>query len=127
MHFSTSGFIHQVMLPVTLVAFVSACHKWSTVQPGQPFAEDGTAEVRITQTDGQRVVLKESAVVGDTLVGLVNGDSVSVSLSEVEKVEVRKGDAVGTGISIGSVAIAVGFLIWGAVAAAEWDCCFPAN
>jgi len=40
--------IHQVMLPVTLVAFMSACHKWSTVEPGHPFAEEGTEEVRIT-------------------------------------------------------------------------------
>jgi hypothetical protein len=30
--FSTSRFIHEVMLPVTLVAFMAACHKWSTVQ-----------------------------------------------------------------------------------------------
>ena len=113
MHFSTSGFIHQVMLPVTLVAFMSACHKWSTVEPGQPFAEEGTEELRITQTDGQRVVLKESAVVGDTLVGLVNGDSVSVVLSEADKVEVRKtdvGGTVGLVVGIGAAIVAAAVL-----------------
>ena len=57
------------MLPVTLVAFMSACHKWSAVEPGQPFAEEGAEEVRITRTDGQWYVLKEASVVGDSVVG----------------------------------------------------------
>jgi hypothetical protein len=114
--------IHQVMLPVTLVAFMSACHKWSTVQPGQPFAEEGTEEVRITQTHGQRVVLKESAVVGDTLVGLVNGDSASIALSEVDKVEVRKGDWVGTTLVVfGATAGAFGAFV---LVACAIDCDF---
>ncbi len=111
--FSISRLIHQVMLPVTLVAFMSACHKWSTVEPGQPFAEDGNAEVRITQTDGQRVYVKESAVVGDTLTGLVNGHSASIALSETDKIEVRKTDVVGTVglvVGIGAAIVAAAFL-----------------
>ena len=117
--FRTNRFIHQVMLPVTLVAFMSACHKWSTVEPGQPFAEDGTEELRFTGIHGQRVVLKQAAVVGDSLVGLVNGDSASIALSEVDKIEVRKGDWVGTGILIGSVVI-VGLAIVAVGMAAAW-------
>jgi len=113
MRFSQSRLVHQVMLPVTLVTFMSACHKWSTVQPGQPFAEDGNAEVRITQTDGQRVYVKESAVVGDTLTGLVNGHSASIALSETDKIEVRKTDVVGTVglvVGIGAAIVAAAFL-----------------
>ena len=103
--FSISRFIHQVMLPVTLVAFMSACHKWSTVQPGQPFAEEGTEELRFTGIHRQRVVLKESTVVGDSVVGLVNGDSASFALSEMDKIQVRKGDWVGTTLLVlGTVA-----------------------
>ena len=103
--FWTSRFIHQVMLPVTLVAFMSACHKWSTVQPGQPFAEEGTEELRFTGIHRQRVVLKEAAVVGDSVVGLVNGDSASFALSEMDKIQVRKGDWVGTTLLVlGTVA-----------------------
>ena len=110
---STSRLLHQVMLPVTLVTFMSACHKWSTVQPGQPFAEEGTAEVRITQTYGQRVYVKESAVVGDTLTGLVNGHSASIALLETDKIEVRKTDVVGTVglvVGIGAAIVAAAFL-----------------
>ena len=115
---STSRFIHQVMLPVTLVAFMSACHKWSTVEPGQPFAEEGTEELRFTGIRGQRVVIKESAVVGDSVVGLVSGDSASFALSEMDKIQVRKGDWVGTtllvlGVVVGAtvVGVAIGLAV----------------
>jgi len=105
MRFSQSRLVHQVMLPVTLVAFMSACHKWSTVEPGQPFAEEGTEELRFTGIHRQRVVLKEAAVVGDSVVGLVNGDSASFALSEMDKIQVRKGDWVGTTLLVlGTVA-----------------------
>ncbi len=104
MRFSQSRLVHQVMLPVTLVAFMSACHKWSTVEPGQPFAEEGTAELRISTTDVYRVVVKQSSVVGDSVVGLVDGDSASIALSEVKKVEVRKGDWVATTLVVLGVA-----------------------
>jgi len=107
--FSISRLIHQVMLPVTLVAFMSACHKWSTVQPGEPFAEEGTAELRFTGSHGQRVVLKESVVVGDSVVGLVNGDSASFALSEMDKIQVRKGDWVGTSLVVFAAAAGASF------------------
>jgi hypothetical protein len=110
------------MLPVTLVAFMSACHKWSTVQPGQPFAEEGTEEVRITMTHGQRLVLKESVVFGDSVVGLVDGDSASITLSAADKIEVRKGDWVGTTLVVFGAA-AGAFLAFVAVACAI-DCDF---
>ncbi len=108
MRFSQNTFVHQVMLPVTLVAFMSACHKWSTVEPGQPFAEEGTEELRITRTDGQWFVLKDAAVVGDSVVGLMHGDSASFALSDVDQVEVRKGDWVGTTLLVvlGGVVVA---------------------
>jgi hypothetical protein len=99
------------MLPVTLVSFMSACHKWSTVEPGQPFAEDGNEELRFTGIRGQRVVLKEAAVVGDSLVGLVNGDSASFALSEMDKIEVRKGDWVGTTLVVFGAAAGAFFAV----------------
>ena len=120
MRLSIARLVHQVMLPVTLVAFMSACHKWSTVEPGQPFAEGGTEELRITKTDEQWFVLKESAVAGDSVVGLVNGDSTSFALSEMDKIQVRKGDWVGTGVLIGSVVI-VGAAIASLVALSAWE------
>ncbi len=94
--FRRSKFQRHLVLPLMLVSFMSACHKWSTVQPGQPFAEEGTEELRFTGIHRQRVVLKESVVVGDSVVGLVNGDSASFALSEMDKIQVRKGDWVGT-------------------------------
>ena len=111
MRLSIARLTHQVMLPVTLVAFMSACHKWSTVEPGEPFAEEGTEDLRFTGIRGQRVVLKESAVVGDSVVGLVNGDSASFALSEVDKIQVRKGDWVGTTLVVLGVAAGAFFAV----------------
>jgi hypothetical protein len=120
MRYSIARLVHQVMLPVTVVAFMSACHKWSTVEPGQPFAEEGTEEVRFTGVRGQRVVLKEPVVVSDSVVGLVNGDSASFALSEMDKIQVRKGDWVGTTLVVLGVA-AGAFVAVVAVSCAEAD------
>ncbi len=120
MRFSIARLVHQVMLPVTLVAFMSACHKWSTVEPGQPFAEEGTEDLRITRTDGQWFVLEDAAVVDDSVAGLVAGDSASIALSEVDRIQVRNGDWVGTGVLIGSVVI-VGAAIASLVALSAWE------
>ena len=123
MRLSIARLTHQVMLPVTLVAFMSACHKLSTVQPGEPFAEEGTAELRISTTDVYRVVVKQSSVVGDSVVGLVDGDSASIALSEVKKVEVRKGDWVATTVVVLGVA-AGAFVAAVALSCTEgfWEC-----
>jgi hypothetical protein len=58
-------------------------------------------------------VVKESAVVGDSVVGLVNGDSASFALSKMDKIQVRKGDWVGTtllvfGTVVGASLVAIG-------------------
>jgi len=58
--------------------------------------------------------------VGDSVVGQVDGDSASIALSEVEKVEVRKGDWVGTTLVVFGAAVGA-FLALGAVVAATWD------
>jgi hypothetical protein len=119
MSIPTARLIHQVMLPVTLVAFMSACHKWSTVEPGEPFAEEGTEELRFTGSRGQRVVLKEPVVVGDSVVGLVNGDSASFALSEMDKIQVRKGDWVGTTLVVFGAAVGASFAVVAVSCAAE--------
>ena len=120
MRFSQNTFVHQVILPVTLAAFMSACHKWSTVEPGEPFAEEGTAELRISTADVYRVVVKQSSAVGDSVVGLVDGEPTSIALSEVKKVEVRKGDWVGTTLVVFGAAAGAFFAVV-AVSCAESD------
>jgi hypothetical protein len=65
-------------------------------------------------------VLKQSSVVGDSVVGLVDGDSASIALSEVKKVEVRKGDWVATTLVVLGVA-AGAFVAVVAVSCAEAD------
>jgi hypothetical protein len=105
------------MLPLTLVVFLSACHKWvplhapveTAIQAEQPHP------VRLTLADGRRLELLNASVVADSVVGASNGRHgeltplrTAVSLAEVRSVEGRRGDALATvGVVLPSVAAVV--------------------
>jgi hypothetical protein len=84
--------------------------------PEQVLAEEQPNKVRVTLTDESQVEVFQPVVSGDTLMGLgKGGDEVSVPLSDVEHVAVRKTDAVATVVLIGvgiPTLIAAGFLIF---------------
>ncbi len=96
--FSINRLIHQVMLPVTLVSFMSACHKWSELDqdPREFVSAEHPDEIRVHLSDGTKADLDLPVVRGDTLIGVDGDYSLLVALSEVDKIEVRKGDWVGT-------------------------------
>jgi len=70
-------------------------------------------KVRLTQTDGSRVELMAPEVRVDTVVGTVtSGDTVSIALSRVQKVEVRESDSLkGLGLFLGIVAVVAGLAV----------------
>lgn len=116
-------FIHQVMLPVTLVAFMSACHKWSTVQedPRDFVVQNDVRRVRVDRGSGGEFELTDPVVRGDTLVGsLRNGVEVAIPIADVRELDYRTFDGVGTGILIGSVVI-VGLAIVAVGMLAAWE------
>ena len=103
-----------IMLPCYLVA----CMSWKTqeVSPQQVIAEEQPTKVRVTRTDGLMITVKEPAVSGDSIVGvctrltgpggfegvpIVCGQSVSIPLASVAKLEVSSPN---TGASIGLIA-----------------------
>ncbi len=120
--FSTSRFIHQVMLPVTLVAFMSACHKWSTVRedPRDFVGQNEVHKVRVDRRSGGVIELADPVVRGDTLVGSRNGEEVAIPIADVHQLDYRTFDGLGTGILIGSVVI-VGLAIVAVVTLATWE------
>jgi hypothetical protein len=88
---------------------------WKTqeVSPQQVIAEEQPTKVRVTRTDGLMITVKEPAVSGDSIVGvctrltgpggvegdpIVCGQSVSIPLASVAKLEVSSPN---TGASIG--------------------------
>ena len=123
--FSISRLIHQVMLPVTLVAFMSACHKWSTVQedPRDFVVQNDVHRVRVDRGSGGVIELADPVVRGDSLVGsLRNGVQVAIPIADVHQLDYRTFDGLGTGILIGSGVIA-GLAIVAVGMLAAWDCC----
>ena len=94
--YRSSRFVRRVVLPLTLLAFLSACHKWVPLEPpvAQAITEEESGTVRVTLTDNSRMVLKEPRVSGDSLVAL--GDTVGVALDDVQQVEGRRANVLAT-------------------------------
>ena len=135
-----SRFTRQLVIPLTLVALFSACHKWSTVQedprdfihrndvreePGENLLGQTNSElkVRVGRRSGGEIELVDPFIRGDMLVGSRNGEEVAIPLADVRKLDERTFDGLGTGFLIGAVVIVAGGLIAGTVAASKWDCC----
>ena len=110
--FRRSRFLRHVMLPLTLMAWLSGCHKWSS--PGMPLDQalserEGEREgeqVRMTLSDGSLVRLKSVSLLGASLVGLtLSGNPRTVALDNVIRFEVRKTDQLKTSLVVGAVLV----------------------
>jgi hypothetical protein len=99
-----------------LLLYLPACTSWQVAKtsPEQLFEDDPPEKVRVTHTDGSRVELMSPEVRADSLMGTVKGgDTVSIALSKVQKVEVRESD------SLKGLALTVGVL--GLLVASVWQ------
>ena len=99
--------LRRVVLPLTLLTFLSTCHKWVPLEPpiAQAIAEEEPGTVRVTLADSSRVVLKEPRISGDSLVAL--DDTVGVALDDVQQIEARRTKVLATvGLVSGTVVLA---------------------
>jgi hypothetical protein len=105
-----------------LLIYLSGCTSWQVEQvaPAQLIAERQPSRVRVTRADQSRVVLRDPTIVGDTLVGALDSAKAvwesRVALSEVQRIEVRHGDA---GRTIGLALAAAGLVVFGLYKAAN--------
>ena len=72
--FRRSKFQRHIVIPLMLVCFMSACHKWS-VQPGRPTLDEAPERARITLSDGRVVELRSLEIRGDSVVGFAKTES----------------------------------------------------
>jgi hypothetical protein len=96
-----------------LIAFswlLNGCHSWQTqdVAPAGYIQSQHPGKIRLTLQDATQLTLKSPAVMGDSIVGAVGGDSAlqAVAASDVRSLEVRrvsagKSIALGLGIAAG--------------------------
>ena len=127
LYFRRSPFLRRVILPLTLLAFLSACHKWVPLEPpvAQAIAEQQPSTVRVTLADSSQVVLKEPHISGDSLVAFEDGkdaQAVALLLEDLQRVEERRANTPATiGLVVGSIAAAFGVLILAVVIACELE------
>ena len=108
MYLRRSRFFRTVVLPLTLVALLPACYKWSSVDgpPYQAFTDGRPKQTRVTVNDGSQVTMQWPRIQGDSILGLSEqGATLAVRLSDVSKLEKRKFDW--TPIVVGLVLVTV--------------------
>jgi hypothetical protein len=100
LYFRRSPLLRRVILPLTLLAFLSACHKWVPLEPpvAQAVAEEEPGTVRVTLADNSRIDLEEPRVSGDSLVAL--DGTARVALDDVQQIEARRANVPATVVLI---------------------------
>lgn len=99
LYFRRSRFFRTVVLPLTLVALLPACYKWTEVETtaDSQFPDP----IRVTLMDGRQIVVEDATVTADSLFGRPKGTprpvlgeelGVRVSLNDVQKVEQTEPD-----------------------------------
>ena len=90
-----SSVVRLVLIPLMIVLWLTGCAKWS--QPGKPIDQvirvgDPPSRVRVTRSDFSQVVIESPRLENETIRGWAPslGDTVSLELSDVRNVEIRK-------------------------------------
>ena len=126
LYFRRSPFLRRVILPLTLLAFLSACHKWVPLEPpvAQAISETEPGTVRVTLADNSRVVLKEPHVSGDSLIAFEEGkepQTVALPLEDLQRVEEKRANTPATVFLILGAAV-LAFFALGVIACSGGAC-----
>ena len=111
-----SWLLRRVVLPLTLVALLSACTKWKTLEPPYAPSQGEYEKLRITGDDGMRVVIHDPRLEADSLRGTVSdSDQVAaIRIDSVQKIEKRGTNWLATaGLVVGVfyAVVGIGLLI----------------
>jgi len=98
-----------------LVLHLPACTSWhvGTPTPAQFVEHEHPRKVRVTSADGATIELVSPVVRGDSLVGTTGADStVSLALSDVRSVAVRRTSTGKTLLLVGAGVVVVAGVVW---------------
>lgn len=95
-----------------LVVLIGGCATWSSVpeadlSDGSTFA---TAALRITLSDGGQISVREGRVVGDSLIGIADGEQVAFALGDISAVEQAPAPMSAVGATAAGAAVFVSVL-----------------
>ena len=113
--------IRRVLSSVLLPVYLSSCTSWQVqpVSPEQVVTEDQPSAIRVTLTDSSKLELEQPRIVGDTLRGLVKGESSDslverdVLLVEIATVRIKKTDPGRTAFLGLAIAAIIGLAAFG--------------
>lgn len=113
----------RVVVLVTLVSFMAACHKWVPLEsPVEQTLAEHHGKVRLTLEDNQRIEFDSVWVSRDSVFSVASGDTVAIaSLSYVVGADERKANTTGTIVLVGLGAVVVGLGIYFAACASAVD------
>ncbi len=126
----------SLVLGLLFLLQLTGCSGWATQQapPGEVLAQGKVAAVRVTRTDGTRVVVFQPAIASDTLRGFLSQaaadehpqaypaagtadgtgarQAIAVALADIRRMEVERGNGTGTVLLVGvAVLLLVGILV----------------
>ncbi len=115
---------HRLVTSMLFIGFLPSCVSWQVQGPTPDAAirDLGPSTVRVTRTDGNKLMLFNAAMSGDSIVGdaAKTGPRVGIPLADVTKVETGHTDALKTaGMAFGTAGLAV--LILGLVYLASYE------
>jgi hypothetical protein len=86
------------VVPLTLVALVSGCHKWSppSQSPADFIRDEEPSKVKLYLTDGRELVVENPVVTETTISGTVDDSLVTIPFEEIEQLEGRRTDVPAT-------------------------------
>ncbi len=99
--------VNRAIATGLLLLYVPGCTSWrvQSVPAAELFADRPPDRVRIDSQDGSRLTLGHPRLSGDSIVGLVKRDTTGIPLDAVDRVAVRRGDALKT---VGLTALIIG-------------------
>jgi hypothetical protein len=131
LYFRRTRFLRRVILPFTLLAFLSACRHWVDTGPATAWPEPLPSPTRITLKDHRRIVLERPTTRSDSIIGMHKVgtergfavlDTLGVSLDDVWKLEHREYDGAATGGLIGGIGLVFAVAI-SLATCADFDSC----
>ena len=108
-----SKIFRSVVLPLTLLVWLSACHKWVAIEANVVSPTELSSPVRVTLTDGEEIKLEDATVTADSLFGKRDRTSRSIrfALEDVTEIEEAKSRPLATVGLVFGVVIGVGLAV----------------
>jgi hypothetical protein len=84
----------QLSLVLAILVTLNGCTSWraESVAPAQLVSQRHPKQVRARRSDGQKVILRQPLVRGDSLLGLAGRDTTGLALNEVDSLEIKRVD-----------------------------------